>query len=205
MRVATLYDLLAPFYQRVLAPLHDVAYSRAAERGLEGGPASVLEVGIGPGYTVSRLSGGGRRVVGVDLSPRMLSLARAQLAADQVRASLARANLLELPFRTGRFDAVVGTFVVDLLSDQELPVALGELTRVLSPGGRLVLGLMELPNRVAREAWMMAYRALPDMVGRCRPIDLSPYLRTQPLRVLREESVKGLIGMRVVTMVKAVG
>lgn len=205
MRVGTLYDLLAPLYQRVLAPLHDVAYSRAAERGLEGGPGSVLEVGIGPGRTVSRLGGGGRRVVGVDLSPRMLSLARAQLEADQVRASLARANLLTLPFRTGQFDAVVSTFVVDLLSDEELPVALAELTRVLSPGGRLVLGVMELPNRIARETWMMAYRAVPDLVGRCRPIELDPYVRAQALRVLREESVEGLIGMRVVTMVKAVG
>jgi ubiquinone/menaquinone biosynthesis C-methylase UbiE len=205
LRVATLYDLLAPLYQRVLAPLHEVAYSRAAERGLEGGPASVLEVGIGPWRTVSRLSGGGRRVVGVDLSPRMLSLARAQVAAGQARASLARADVLKLPFRAGRFDAVVGTFVVDLLTEHDLPAAFAELTRVLSPGGRMVLGVMELPNRVVREAWMMAYRALPDLVGRCRPIDLSPYVRAQPLRVLREESVKGVIGMRVVTVVKAVG
>lgn len=205
LNVVALYDLLAPVYRRVLVPLHDVAFARAAERGLEGGPLSVLEVGIGPGHNVPRLSGGSRRVVGVDLSPRMLALARAEVDAAAVRACLARATVLRLPFRASQFDAVVGTFVMDLLTDQELPVALGELTRVLSPGGRLVLGVMELPNRVIREAWMAAYHALPDLVGRCRPIDLNPYLRAQPLRVLREESVPGLIGMRVVTTVKAVG
>jgi ubiquinone/menaquinone biosynthesis C-methylase UbiE len=205
VRVATLYDLLAPLYQRVLAPLHDLAYARAAERGLEGGPGFVLEVGIGPGRTASRLSGRGRRVVGVDLSPRMLSLARAQLAEDGAPVSLARANLLKLPFRAGRFDAVVSTFVVDLLSDEDLPAAFAELTRVLSPGGRLVLGVMELRNRVTREAWMLAYRTLPDLVGRCRPIELGPHVRAQALRVIREESIDGPIGMRLTTMVKLVG
>lgn len=192
-------------YRRVVVPLHEVAYDRAAERGLEGGPGSVLEVGIGPGPTVSRLSGGGRRVVGVDVSRRMLAAARTQLAAAQARVRLARATVLSLPFRAGQFDAVVGTFVVDLLTDRELPVALGEMTRVLSPGGRLVLGVMELPNRVMRETWMAAYRVLPDLVGRCRPVDLAPYLSAQPLRLLREERVAGLIGMRVQSLIKAVG
>ncbi len=186
-------------------PLHEVAFSRAAERGLEGGPGSVLEVGIGPGHNLPRLCGPGRRVVGVDVSRRMLALARTQMAAGQAQASLARASVFSLPFRAGRFDAVVGTFVADLLTDQELPVALGEVTRVLSPGGRLVLGVMELPNRLVREAWMAAYRTLPDLVGRCRPIDLGLYLQGRPLRVIREESVEGLIGMRVVTMIKPVG
>ncbi len=189
----------------MLVPLHDVAFARAAERGLEGGPRSVLEVGIGPGHNLPRVCGPGRRVVGVDVSRRMLALARAQVAAGEAAAGLARASVLSLPFRVGQFDAVLGTFVVDLLSDQDLPVALGEMTRVLSPGGRLVLGVMELPNRLMREAWMAAYRTLPDLVGRCRPIDLGPYLRAQPLRVLREETVEGLIGMRVIATVKSVG
>lgn len=205
MHVATLYDLLAPIYQRVLVPLHEMALSRAVQRALEGCPASVLEVGIGPGRGVVQLSGAGRGVVGVDVSRRMLALAGAHLAAAQARASLARATVLNLPFRTGHFDAVVSTWLVDVLRDEELPIAVGELTRVLSPGGRLVLGVMELPNRIAREAWMVVYRSLPDLLGRCRPIELDPYLRAQPLRVLRDESVKGLIGMRVFTMVKAVG
>lgn len=192
-------------YRRVLVPLHDVAFARAAERGLEGGPRSVLEVGIGPGQNLPRVCAPGRRVVGVDVSRRMLALAATQLAAAPAAAGLARASVLCLPFRTGQFDAVLGTFLVDLLSEQELPVALAELTRILSPGGRLVLGVMELPNRLMREAWMTAYRVAPDLVGRCRPIDLGPYLRAQPLRVLREESVEGLIGMRVVSLIKAVG
>jgi len=205
MPPAGLDELLAPFYQRVLIPFHDVVLSRAAERALEGGPRTILEVGIGPGYGIAQLSGTGRRVVGVDVSRRMLAMARAQVKKAAGPVSLARATVLQLPFSAGRFDAVVATLVLDVLADQDLSIALGECVRVLSPGGRLVLGVMEVPNRVAREVWMAAYRAAPDLVGRLRPISLDPLLRDQSFRVLRAENVRGFIGVRVVTLVKSVG
>jgi ubiquinone/menaquinone biosynthesis C-methylase UbiE len=189
----------------MLIPLHDVLLSRVAERGLEGGPRTVLEVGIGPGHGVTQLGGAGRRVVGVDVSPRMLALARTQVAKAPAPVSLARATVLGLPFAAGRFDAVVATLVLDVLSDQELPIALGELARVLCPGGRLVLGVMEVPNRIAKEVWMAAYRAAPDLVGRLRLVDLDALLLSQALRVLRNENVRGLVGVRLVTLVKSVG
>lgn len=205
MPAAGLDELLAPLYQRVLIPLHDVALSRVAERGLEGGPRSILEVGIGPGYGVAQLSGTGRRVVGVDVSRRMLGLAKDQVAKAAGPVSLARATVVRLPFCTDRFDAVVATLMLDVLADQDLPVALGELIRVLSPGGRLVLGVLEVPNRLAREVWMTAYRTAPDLVGRLRPIGLDALLQGRPLRVLRAENVTGLVGVRVMTLVKSVG
>lgn len=202
IHAATLYDLVAPVYERVLTPLHDLGVSRAVERALGAGPTSVLDVGIGPGRGVALLSGNGRRVVGVDVSRRMLRLADAHLSAERARASLTRANALALPFRSGSFDAVVSTYLLDVLSDAEMAAALRELVRVLSPGGRLVLGTMALPNHLTHQVWMAAYRALPELVGHSRPADPHPYLRAQPLRVLREEHVKGWVGMRVVTTVK---
>ena len=205
MSAVGLNELLGPLYQRILIPLHDLVLTRAAERGLEGGPRTVLEVGIGAGHGVAQLGGAGRRVVGIDLSPRMLALARAQVAKATAPVSLARATVLGLPFGAGCFDAVVATLVLDVLEDRDLPAALGELARVLMPGGRLVLGVMEMPNRIARDAWMAAYRAAPDLVGRLRPIDLDSLLQSQALRVLRTENVKGLVGVRLVTLVKSVG
>ncbi len=202
MRVATLYDLLAPVYERVLVPLQDLAVSRAVERVLGGWPVSVLEVGIGPGRGLARLSGAGRRVVGVDVSSRMLGLARVHLEGERASAELARASVLDLPFRAGAFDAVVSTLLLDLLTEQELPVAIDELSRVLAPGGRLTLGVMHLPGKLAARVWMAAYQALPDLVGRCRPVELERYLPERSFRIIREEKVRGLVGMRVVTLVK---
>jgi ubiquinone/menaquinone biosynthesis C-methylase UbiE len=202
IHATTLYDLVAPVYERILTPLHDLGISRATERALGAGPESVLDVGIGPGRGVALLSGNGRRVVGVDASRRMLRLADEHLAAERVRASLTRANALALPFRSGSFDAVVSTYLLDVLSDAEIPSVLTELVRVLSPGGRLVLGTMALPNKLTHQVWMAAYRALPELVGHSRPANPHPYIRAQPLRVLQEEHVKGWVGMRVLTMVK---
>jgi ubiquinone/menaquinone biosynthesis C-methylase UbiE len=205
MRAADLYDVLAPLYQWVQVPLQGLAVTRAAERALEGGPASVLEVGAGPGQGLALLGGAGRQVVGVDLARRMVSLARGRLATTGEQAALTRATVLALPFRSRRFDAVVANALLDLLSEQEQPLALDELTRVLAPGGRLVLGVMTLPNYFVKQAWMTAYRIRPELVGCCRPIELDVHLRTRPLRVLRDETVSGLIGVRVVTLVKSVG
>ena len=202
IRPATLYDLVAPVYERVLTPLHDLGVARAVQRALGAGPESVLDVGIGPGRGVALLSGNGRRVVGVDVSRRMLRLADEHITAERARASLTRANALALPFRSASFDAVVSTYLLDVLTDAEVARALSELVRVLSPGGRLVLGTMALPNKLAQRVWMAAYHALPELVGHSRPADPHPHLRLQPLRVLREEKVKGWVGMRVLTTVK---
>jgi ubiquinone/menaquinone biosynthesis C-methylase UbiE len=202
MRAADLYDLVAPLYRRVIAPLHEIAVARAMERVLGGWPASVLEVGIGPGQGLARLGGAGRRVVGLDISRRMLGLARSHLTAERADADLVRGTVVQLPFRSGAFDAVVSTFLLDLLEEPEIPAAVGELSRVLAGGGRMTLGVMHLPGGLATQVWMTAYRAVPDLVGRCRPFELERYLPAGSLRVIREERVSGLVGMRVVTLVK---
>jgi ubiquinone/menaquinone biosynthesis C-methylase UbiE len=205
MRSAILYDFLAPVYGRVLAPLQELAVSRAAERALGGWPSTVLEVGVGPGRGLVQLAQPTRRVVGVDLSRQMLGLAANRVRAEHLEARLARASVLQLPFRAKQFDAVLSTFVLDLLDETEIPVALAELARVATAGGRLVLGIMELPNKVAEGAWMMAYRAAPELVGRCRPVRLEDSLPASGLRIIREEHVTGLIGARLLTLVKALG
>ena len=205
MRSAILYDLLAPIYGRLLAPMQDVAVARAAERALGGWPSTILEVGIGPGLGIVRLAHPTRLAVGVDLSRQMLRLAAARLGAEHLEAALARASVLQLPFRSNRFDAVLSTGLLDLLGDADLPIAVAELARVATAGARLVVGIMELPNKLAERAWMAAYRTAPELVGRCRPVQLDGYLPVAGLRIIREEHVPGAIGMRVVTLVKASG
>ncbi len=202
MRAATIYDLVAPIYERVLTPLHESGVSRAVERVLGGWPQKVLEVGTGPGRATALLSGDGRQVIGVDVARRMLRLARAHLDAEHSRAELVRASVLRLPYRDATFDAVLSTYLLDVLGDAELPGALSEMARVLSPGGRLVLGTMNLPKGLTERLWMMVYRALPEIVGHSRPADPLPHVANLPLRVIREERVKGWVGMRVMTMVK---
>jgi SAM-dependent methyltransferase len=75
------------------------------------------------------------RITAFDLSPNMLRRARRRLASDRV--TFAVADLTRLPYPDGRFDAAVCGWVLEHLPDPRL--GLGELARVLAPGGRLLL------------------------------------------------------------------
>src|SRR3990172_12383492 len=202
MRPETLYDLIAPAYAKVMAPLLEAANARAVERVVGGAPANALEIGVGPGTALQELVRAQRQVVGIDVSAAMLRHASSRLAQASGPARLVRADALRLPFAKNTFDAVLSTFVLDLLPDDELRPMLGELSRVLVPGGRAVLGLLELPNPLIARAWMTVHRLVPDVLGRVRPVDLTAPLAGQPLRLARDERLDGPMTTRIATLVK---
>lgn len=97
----------------------------------------VLDAGCGSGPLAAALIEGGADVVGFDLSPEMLEIARQRLGAE---VDLRVADLGEpLPYPDDSFDDVIGSLVLHYLEDWTAPLA--ELHRVLKPGGRLILSL----------------------------------------------------------------
>lgn len=94
-------------------------------------PHSVLEVGGGPGELAARLGEElGCEVVMLDVSPRMVELARARGVDARV------GDVQELPFEDCAFDCAVAAWMLFHVPD--LDRGLAELVRVLRPGGRLV-------------------------------------------------------------------
>ncbi|HEX4747674.1 MAG TPA: class I SAM-dependent methyltransferase [Gaiellaceae bacterium] len=94
-------------------------------------PRVLLEVGCGPGELAERIQRElGASVVPLDISPRMVELARER----GVDARLG--DVQELPFDDGSFDCVVAAWMLYHVPDVDC--ALGELARVLRPGGGLV-------------------------------------------------------------------
>jgi SAM-dependent methyltransferase len=94
----------------------------------------VLDAGCGSGWYTEWLVRNGAQVVGIDLSGRMLDLARQRLAG---RAELSLADVSDLHAqRDGSFDLVVSSLVLHYVGD--LKKAFSELARVLRPGGLLV-------------------------------------------------------------------
>ena len=89
----------------------------------------VLDVGCGTGRFTEQLRA--RRAIGVDKSRRMLEAARRR------RLTCVLGDAHALPFRSGSFDAVVGTDHV--FSYIEVEQALAEAYRVLVPGGLLAI------------------------------------------------------------------
>lgn len=95
-----------------------------------------LEVAVGTGRNLGRY-GPDVELVGIDLSPGMLAVARRRADELGVRVDLREADAQALPFDDGAFDTVVST--LSLCSVPDLEQTIGELDRVLRPGGRLIL------------------------------------------------------------------
>ena len=101
------------------------------------GARRVLDVGCGEGQ-ISRLAArlpGVECVVGVDPTAAQLSLASERGGG----VALARATAAALPFPDGAFDAVVACLVFEHIT--AVDAALGEVGRLLAPGGRFVFML----------------------------------------------------------------
>ena len=97
--------------------------------------ALVLDLGCGPGQVASHFMARGCRAVGVDLTPKMLGVAR------QVDPHLALVNgdVLRLPVPDGGADGAIAWFALHHLPRSLLGVALAQVRRALRPGGVFVM------------------------------------------------------------------
>ena len=117
----------------------------------EARPRRYLEVGSGPGDMAARVADElGIEVVALDISPRMVELARERGVDARV------GDVQELPFEDGSFDCAVAAWMLYHVPD--LDRGLSEIARVLRPGGRLVAATNSIDNM--HELW--------DLLGRDR-------------------------------------
>jgi demethylmenaquinone methyltransferase/2-methoxy-6-polyprenyl-1,4-benzoquinol methylase len=146
-RIAGRYDLLNSLMS---AGLHHRWRERAAERAELGPGDSALDVCCGTGdltlELADRVAPGGY-VVGCDFSEPMLDLAREKAESRGVGGTRFEwADALALPYDAGRFDAVTVGFGVRNFADRDR--GLREMSRVLKPGGRLVVLEFTEPRRL---------------------------------------------------------
>jgi 2-polyprenyl-3-methyl-5-hydroxy-6-metoxy-1,4-benzoquinol methylase len=112
--------------------------------------ASLLDAGCGDGryFHVIATAPPTERLVGSDISERILATARETAAQVGLSPELVRANVESLPFEDESFDLVLCTQVLEhLLSPAE---GVRELARVLRPGGKLILSADHAGNTVTR-------------------------------------------------------
>jgi len=123
------YDRTAATYERIHAPrFAEPARDLATLAGVAPG-SSVLDIGTGTGIGAQVAQELGATAVGVDPSEGMLDVARSARPDIEFLA----AQAIDLPFADGRFDVVLGNFVLAHFAKVE--TALFDIMRVTRPGG----------------------------------------------------------------------
>ena len=147
-RIAGVYDLMNT---AMTAGLHHRWRTRAADLARVGPGARVLDVATGTGdlaiELARRVSPSGE-VIGSDFAEGMLDRARTKVAAidgDGVRPRFEWADAMRLPNADDTFDAATVGFGARNFDD--LAVGLAEMTRVVRPGGRVVVLEITTPTR----------------------------------------------------------
>jgi arsenite methyltransferase len=130
-------ELLAAIPQRVRERF--VGVGNPFSLGPVNSGEAVLDLGCGAGFdafVAAQLVGAPGRVVGIDLSPEMLAVAKAgQAEAGFPQIEFREAAVEALPFADRSFDVALSNGVLNLVPDK--PAALREIFRMLRPGGRL--------------------------------------------------------------------
>ncbi len=140
-------------YPELFAPLEGNAEEEVEEivRLLRLAPgAAVEDLGCGRGRHAIPLARRGYEVTGVDLSDKMLRLARTQSETDGVRVEWVRADMRTF-CRPGAFDACLSLFTsFGFFSDKENQKVLDNVGASLKSGGRLLLDLRNAGKGLAR-------------------------------------------------------
>jgi demethylmenaquinone methyltransferase/2-methoxy-6-polyprenyl-1,4-benzoquinol methylase len=114
--------------------------------------ASVLDLATGTGDIAYAFAARGARVVGLDVTYRMIELAKAK-AAGRSPATFLVADMLALPFPAGSFDIVTTGY--GLRNVPDLARAVDEIQRVLKPGGQaLSLDFNRPSNALVRTVYL---------------------------------------------------
>jgi len=201
-KISHVYDLLAEHSE---GPIRRAGLEKLAAQPGE----RVLEIGFGTGHSLVYLAqsvGPTGRVFGLDLSERMLDVARDNLhkAGLVDRVELSCGDGVRLPYPANSLNAIFMSFTLELFDSPEIPKVLDECKRVLRPGGRIVVAAVskEGNNGVILHVYEWSHQHFPNLVD-CRPIFVRQSLETAGFRIESSEMKMMWVPVEVVLGIKA--
>jgi ubiquinone/menaquinone biosynthesis methyltransferase len=162
--VRALFATIADRYDFITVALsygQDHRWKRRLLRMASPGPATrALDLATGTGDIAFACAARGARVVGLDVTQRMIELAKAK--SDAARFLVG--DMLALPFPDASFDLVTTGY--GLRNVPDLTRAIDEIRRVLKPGGQLLsLDFNRPANPIVRAAYLAYLTAVGGALG----------------------------------------
>ena len=135
-RTRRIYDRSAKHYDRQISFFERILFGGGREWVCSQAEGDTLEIAFGTARNLPFYPSG-VRLTGVELSPKMVELARARQQELGGEADLRVGDAQQLEFEDGQFDTVVSTLTLCTIPDPRRAAA--EALRVLRPGGRFLL------------------------------------------------------------------
>ncbi len=105
---------------------------------------TVLEIGFGDGYGMNYLGACAEKIVGLDIAPDNIPLAKAKYPSNNLE--FIRFDGTRFPLEDRRFDAAITCQVIEHIPEDRVVEWLLEIRRVLKPGGRLIVSTLNLAH-----------------------------------------------------------
>jgi demethylmenaquinone methyltransferase/2-methoxy-6-polyprenyl-1,4-benzoquinol methylase len=165
--IAKRYD----FLNHLLSLGQDYYWRRVMTRELAVKPGErILDLAAGTGDSSRGFLRQGATVVGLDLSQNMLAIAKTKLAGMPFTA--VQGSAYDMPFPDAAFDGLTCAFGIRNMP--ETAQALGEIYRVLKPGGRIVILEFSMPTGGFRPIYRLYLKTIIPAVS-CFLSDRSAY------------------------------
>jgi cyclopropane fatty-acyl-phospholipid synthase-like methyltransferase len=193
--IARGYDRVAEEYAALeseAAPWPRLARLRAFIADLPDG-SRLLDVGCGNGIPATREIASRHGVIGVDISPAQIALARSNVP----NATFHCADVREIEFPAGLFDAIVALYLIDNVPREDYAALFRRLAGWLRPGGRILLSAEpgDDPGRIYE--WL----GVPMFINTLPAEEVAALLSEASLRVEQMESESQLEGGREIEFV----
>lgn len=207
------YNRRSWIYSKTVAPMEWEYHLLALDQAHIQPSEKVLEVAVGPGLTFLELAqrvGKDTTLYGMDISTSMLELTEQRLKANGFsKFELKEGSASQIPFESSAFDVLYNGYMLDLIPEPEMPGILAEFSRVLRPGGRLVLLNMSKPDRETKIFREKLYRLLPPslvlyLMGGCRPVLMEELVKQAGFSDVTRTFVGGKAPSEIVTAKKPI-
>ena len=173
-RISRHYDLMNDV---MTLGMHRGWKRRTAALATQSLPGPALDVSTGTGDLAFQLcrQPNAHAAVALDLLPEMIAIARRRaLRTNESRVGLVVGDALSLPFPDGTFSCATAGFSLRNMPD--VPMAIGEMARVIRPGGRVaLLELSPMQTGLKSRLFRVYFHGLVPLIGKLLARDRAAY------------------------------